>query len=240
MRAGVARAVIVGVGCCALFAQPAGARTRVLAHWKVTVSGSVRHTWSLPSSEPCRATGDGFVSARFHSTHPERITIADNGFGLGDITWNGFFRKISVTITAVDRRTRNPPLQGQTCDTFPPVPDTRACGTRRFHTGLSVEMPLPPVRRRYVIGDLGSFTTPALNPPKGVAECERDGFNSFSQIGTGAKPGAELLRLPGYPTPARLAARPRHRIVVAVTQRHRWVRSALTVRRVRIVFTPGR
>jgi hypothetical protein len=240
MRAGVARAVVVGVACCVLFVQQAGARTRVLAHWKVTISGSVRHTWSLPSSEPCQATGDGFVSARFHSTHPERITIADNGFGLGDITWNGFFTKLGVAVTAVDRRTRNPPRAGESCDTSEPVPDTRACGMRHLHTGLFVEMPLPPIRRRYVIGDLGSFTTPAFNPPKGVQECERDGFDSFSSIGTGVKPGAELLRLPGYPTPARLAARPRHRIVVAVRQRHRWVRSAVTVRRVRIVFTPAR
>jgi hypothetical protein len=240
MRAGVARAVVLGVACWAICAPSAGARTTVLAHWKVTVSGSVRHTWSLPSSEPCRATGDGFLSARFHSTHPERITIADNGFGLGDITWNGFFTKISATITAVDRRTRNPPREGQSCDTSEPVPDTRACGTRRFRTGLFVEMPLPPVRRRYVIGDLGSFTSPALNAPKGVEECERDGFDSFSSIGTRVKPGAELLRLPGYPTPARLAARPRHRIVLAVTQRHRWVRSALTLRHVQIVLTPGR
>ena len=27
----------------------------------------------------------------FASVHPERITIADNGFGPGDITWNGVF-----------------------------------------------------------------------------------------------------------------------------------------------------
>ena len=240
MRAGVARALIVGVACCAIGAQPAAARTRVLAHWKVAVRGSIRHTWSLPDSEPCQATGDGFLTARFRSTHPQRITIADNGFGLGDITWNGVFGNIRGTITAVDRRTRNPPLDGQTCDSFPPVPDTRACGTRHFHTGLAVLMPLRTVRRRYVITDSGSFTTPALNAPDDVEDCERDGFNSFAWIGDQPRPGAEDLRLPGYPTPARLATRHRHRIVVSVTQRHRWVRSAVTVRHVRIVFTPVR
>jgi hypothetical protein len=179
MRAGVARALIVGVACCAICAQPAASRTRVLAHRKVAVRGSVRHSWSRPDSEPCQATGDGFLSARFQSTHPQRTTVADNGFGLGDITWNGVFGNIRGTITAVDRRTRNPPLDGQTCD-------------------------------------------------------------SFAWIGDQPRPGAEDLRLPGYPTPARLASRHRHRIVVSVSQRHRWVRSAVTVRHVRIVFTPVR
>jgi hypothetical protein len=239
MWTGAGRAMLVGAACCALCAPPAAGRTRVLAHWKVTVRGSVRHTWSLPDSEPCQATGDGFLTARFASSHPERITIADNGFGLGDITWNGVFTNIRGTITAVDGRTRNPPRDGQECDTSEPVPDTRACGTRHFHTGLAVLMPLRTVRHGYVITDSGSFTTPALNAPDGVQDCERDGFNSFAEIGLTAKPGAEDLELPGYPTPGRLATSSRHRIVVSVSQTHRWVASAITVRHVRLVFTPG-
>jgi hypothetical protein len=241
MRVGVSRVVVVvGMACCALYAQPAGARTHVLARWQVTVSGSVRHTWSLPDSEPCQASGDGFVSARFASTHPQRITIADNGFGPADITWNGVFNNISGTITAVDGRTRNPPRDGQECDTSAPVPDTRACGTRHFHTGLAVLMPLRTVRHGYVITDSGSFTTPALNAPDDVQDCERDGFNSFAEIGLTAKPGAEDLKLPGYPTPARLASGSRHRIVLSISQTHRWVASAITVRHVRLVFEPVR
>jgi hypothetical protein len=241
MRVGVGRGLVVGVACCcALYAAPAGARTRVLAHWRVTVSGSVRHTWSLPDSEPCQASGDGSVSARFASTHPQRITIADNGFGPADTTWNGVFNNISGTITAVDGRTRNPPQAGQECDTSAPVPDTRACGTRHFHTGLAVLMPLRTVRQGYVITDSGSFTTPALNAPDGVQDCERDGFNSFAEIGLTATPGAEDLKLPGYPTAARLGSGARHRIVISISQTHRWVRSATTVRHVRLVFTPVR
>jgi hypothetical protein len=240
MRAGVCRVLVVGAVCGALYAPAAGARTDVLARWQVTVSGSVRHSWSLPDSEPCQASGDGFVSARFASVHPKRITIADNGFGPGDITWNGVFNNIKGTITAVDGRTRNPPQDGQDCDNSAPVPDTRACGTRHFHTGLAVLMPLRTVRDRYVITDSGSFTTPALNAPDGVQDCERDGFNSFAEIGLTAKPGAEDLRLPGYPTAARLGSGARHRIVVSVSQTHRWVASAITVRHVRLVFTPVR
>ncbi len=202
----------------------------------MTITGSVRHTWSLPDSEPCQASGDGSLSATFASTHAKRITIANNGFGPADILWNGVFNNITGTITAVDGRTRNPPADGQDCDTAVPVPDKRACGTRHFHTGLAVLMPLRTVRRSYVLTDSGSFTTPALNAPHGVADCELDGFDSFAFIGTDAKPGAEDLRLPGYPSAARLGSSHRRRIVVSVSQSHRWVHSAVTVRKVKLIF----
>ena len=109
MGSGVGRVLLGVAACCAIAAQPAGAQTRILAHWKVTITGSVRHTWSLPDSEPCQASGDGSLSAAFASTHAKRITIANNGFGPADILWNGVFNNIAGTITAVDGRTRNPP-----------------------------------------------------------------------------------------------------------------------------------
>jgi hypothetical protein len=218
-----------------VLATRADGRTRVLAHWKVTITGSVRHSWSLPNSEPCQATGMGSVSAQFTSTRAERITIADNGFGPGDISWDQVFHHISGTITAVDARTRNPPGSGDTCDTSVPVPDTRACGRRRFHTGLAVESPLG-ARRRYVLTDNGSFTTPALNAPEGVQDCERDGFQSFAFVGDTARPGSEDLALPRYPSDAELSSR-HGRIVVTASQTRRFVATAVTVRRVRIVFT---
>jgi hypothetical protein len=217
------------------FATQADGRERVLARWTVTVTGSVRHSWSLPDSEPCQATGSGSVSAHFASARPERITIADNGFGPGDISWDQVFHHISGTITAVDGRTRNPPDPGDTCDTSDPVPDTRACGSRRFHTGLAVESPLG-ARRRYVLTDNGSFTTPALNAPEGVQDCERDGFQSFAFISGAARPGAEDLTLPRYPSDAALGSR-HGRIVVVASQTRRFVATAVTVRRVRLVFT---
>jgi hypothetical protein len=143
---------------------------------------------------------------------------------------------ISGTITAVDGRTRNPPDPGQTCDTTAPVPDTRACGTRRFHTGLAVESPLIPRRRSYVLTDNGSFTTPALNAPDGVQDCQLDGFDSFAFISGRAPPGSEDLPLPRYPSDAQLGAR-HGRIVVTASQTRRFVATAVTVRRVRLVFT---
>ena len=204
-----------------VLATRADGRTRVLAHWKVTITGSVRHSWSLPNSEPCQATGMGSVSAQFTSTRAERITIADNGFGPGDISWDQVFHHISGTITAVDARTRNPPGSGDTCDTSVPVPDTRACGRGRFHTGLAVESPLG-ARRRYVLTDNGSFTTPALNAPEGVQDCERDGFQSFAFVGDTARPGSEDLALPRYPSDAELSSR-HGRIVVTASQTRRFV-----------------
>jgi hypothetical protein len=218
-----------------VLAAPADGRPRVLAHWKVTISGSVRHSWSLPDSAPCDPTGDGSVSAQFASTRAERITIADNGFGPGDVSWDGIFHHIGGTIKAVDGRTRNPPSPGDTCDATVPVPDTRACGTRRFHTGLAVEMPLG-ARRSYVLTDNGSFTTPALNAPDGVQDCELDGFRSFAFITGRARPGSEDLALPHYPSDAQLGSR-HGRIVITASQTHRFVATAVTVRRVRLVFT---
>jgi hypothetical protein len=216
-------------------ATGADGRPQVLARWKVTITGSVRHSWSLPDSAPCDATGGGSVTARFASTRAERISIADNGFGPGDISWDGIFHHISGTITAADGRTRNPANPGDECDTTVPVPDTRACGTRRFHTGLAVETPLGR-RRSYVLTDNGSFTTPALNAPDGVQDCERDGFQSFAFITGRVAPGSEDLALPHYPSDAQLSSR-HGRIVIAASQARRFVATAVTVRRVRLVFT---
>jgi hypothetical protein len=227
--------LLVLVALSVVLGAPADGQERVLARWKVTITGSVRHSWSLPDSDPCQATGDGSVSAQFASARAERITIADNGFGPGDISWDQIFHHISGTITAVDGRTRNPPDSGATCDTSVPVPDTRACGSRRFTTGLAIEAPLGS-RHRYVLTDNGSFTTPALNAPNGVEDCERDGFQSFAFIDGSARPGSEDLPLPGYPSDAALGSR-HGRIVVTASQTRRFVATAVTVRRVRIVFT---
>ncbi len=236
----IGRVLPATIVCVAILAMPASAaHLRILAHWKVTIAGTVTHKWSLPDVEPCQATGDGSLTAHFESVRPQRITIANNGFGPGDISWNGVFH-IHGKITAVDGRTRNPPDPGQDCSTSAPVPDTRACGTRQFHTGLLVEMPLRTVRRTFDLTDSGSFTTPALNAPGGVEDCERDGFDSFADIGVAARPGSEDLPMPGYPSAARLGSARVHRIVVAVSQRRRFVPSAQTFRQVKIVFTRGR
>jgi hypothetical protein len=74
--------------------KPAGAHPRVLARWEVSISGSVTHSWTLSDSAPCAPSGSGSVSARFTSTYPQHIAIADNGFGLGDVSWNGIFNNI--------------------------------------------------------------------------------------------------------------------------------------------------
>ncbi|HEY2766628.1 MAG TPA: hypothetical protein VGI76_00110 [Solirubrobacteraceae bacterium] len=172
------------------------------------------------------------------SAHPQHIAIADNGFGLGDVSWNGMFNNIDGTITATDNRTRNPPAFAQECDTSAPVPDTRACGTKPFHNvALMIASPLTSARHGYAL-DGGSFPTPALNAPEGVQDCELDGFRAFSYILEGA-PRAQALQLPGYPSPAEL--RTRHgTIIVSASQSHRFIASALTVRHARLVFTRTR
>jgi hypothetical protein len=219
-------------------AAPAGAGERILAHWTVTVSGSIRHTWSLPDSAPCHAAGDGFVTVRFATRHPERITIADNGYGPGDITWNDEFANIVGTLTAVDARTENPPPVQSSCYDTEPVPDTRSCGTYQFHSGLSLDEPNNPGRGQYRLTDFGNFTNAAHRGSRRVEDCETGGFVSFAWIGDDPKRvgGIQDIKLPGYPTAAQMATR-RGRIVISVTQRHRWVPDTLTVRHVRVVLT---
>jgi hypothetical protein len=219
-------------------AEPAGASERILAHWTLTLTGTIRHTWSLPDPRPCGPTGNGYVSVRFKTTHPERITIGDNGYGPGDITWNDEFNNIAGTLTAVDARTENPPPPDQSsCYDTAPVPDTRSCGTYHFHSGLSVDEPLGRRgNRAYRLTDFGNFTNAAHSGSRRVEDCETGGFVSFAWIGDSVEPAAEQLKLPGYPTAAQLASR-HGRIVIAVAQSHHWFAHTLTVRHVRLVFT---
>jgi hypothetical protein len=225
-------AVVAAAGMVLTGAAGAGASERVLAHWKVTFQGSVRHTWSLPSSEPCQATGDGSLRATFHTVKPERITIADNGFGPGDITWNQIFEPIKGTVTAVDHRTRNPPPPSGTCDPGP-VPDTRACGTRRIDTNLFVESPLGHDRLYRLEG--GDLTRGFIGKGN-AADCETDGLEDFSSI-TGANGSShQPFELHGYPTDARLASE-RGPIVVSVSQTRHFNPTSETTREVKIVFT---
>jgi hypothetical protein len=213
-------------------APAASAGTRVLAHWKVTLDGSVRHTWSLRTSEPCQATGDGSLRAQFHTVRPEQITIADNGFGPGDTTWNQIFEPIRGTVTAVDNRTRNPPPLGGSCDAGP-VPDTRACGTRKLHTNLFVLSPLGR-RHRYEL-DGGDLTHGFIGKGN-AADCETDGLHEFTSI-TGANGrSGQPFELPGYPTDARLASA-HGPIVVSVAKTNRFNPTSETFRKIKVVFT---
>jgi hypothetical protein len=236
-RIGLAAAVLIVASAAS--AGQATARPHVLARWNVTISGSVTHNWTLTDSTPCAPSGSGSVSVRFASAHSQHIAIADNGFGLGDVSWNGVFNNINGTITATDNRTRNPPAFAQECDSSAPVPDIRACGTKQFrNVALMIESPLTSARRHGYALEGGGFPTPALNAPEDVHDCELDGFRAFSYIFEGI-PKTQSLELPGYPSLAEL--RSRHgTIVVSASQSHRFIASALTVRQARLVFTRTR
>jgi hypothetical protein len=211
-------------------ALAADAGARVVAHWKVTIAGSVRHDWTLLDSSPCQASGSGSVNARFSSVHPEHITIADTGYGPGDTSWDGVFR-LHGTITAHDDRTRNPPDPGEQCSPEM-VPDTRACRTAPLKDALNVQ---PPLGRQhgYALGNWGNFTN-ALTPPDGVADCEFGGFISFALFLHGG--ANQDLKLPHYPSDSVLASR-HARITLNVSQTHHFLPNTTTVRKVTIVFT---
>jgi hypothetical protein len=231
----LARASVITLAATILsvtLAAPAEASLRTIAHWKVTISGSVRHDWTLLDPTPCNPSGSGSVTAHFASTRPGRITIADNGYGPGNFSWDQRFH-VHGTITGLDARSQNPPAPGDSqCQNSEPVPDTHACGTRRLNDALSVEAPL---HGRYRLYDSGNFGN-ALTPPDGGTDCELGGFVSFATIAHGPSPDAQALPLPGYPTDARLASR-HGTIVVSAFQHRRFVATAETTRRVRIVFT---
>ncbi len=237
--AALALALGAALLAAAVPAAPAGARERILAHWNLTVSGTIHDRWSLPDSTPCHATGDGHVTVQFATTHPKRITIADNGYGPADITWNDELENIAGTLTADDARTENPPPPEQSsCYDDGPVPDTSSCGTYHFHSGLFLQEPLAPRVRGYELTDFGNFTHDAHSGSRRAEDCQADGFHSFAWIGDEPKPDshAENIKLPRYPTPAQMATS-RGRIVISVTQRRSWVRDTLTVRHVRVVLT---
>jgi len=164
-----------------VFVAPADAALRIYARWNVTARGSVTHTWSLTDSTPCHANGGGTTTVSFTSSRPGKIKIADNGYGLGDFSFDGTL-KLKGTITALDNRTRNAPRSAdEPCDSDPthPVPDTRWCKTVSFRDQLSVDQDANH-RGRYII-DGGSFVN-HLNAPDGIGDCETDGFQGFAQI----------------------------------------------------------
>lgn len=236
-RIGLLCAVLAVAGSGTL-ASPAAAKLRVLARYHVSISGSLHHVWTLPSSEPCAANGGGIDTVTFHSSRSPLSVIADNGFGVGDVRWGGVLPLIG-SITLLDRRTRNPPAPGdEPCFVDPthPVPDTRGCGTRRLHDALSVQPPIRGIRRHAVLTDYGNFTnTFNSHLPDDVADCETDGFKSFATFTFTRK---DELTLPHYPT-ARQLSTP-HRVKVSVARTDHFRPGTTTTRKVTITFTPTR
>lgn len=233
MLARVGLAIVAATALSIALAVPADAKLRVLAIWKVTISGSVRHDWTYLDPDPCMASGSGWVSARFAGVRAERITIADSGFAVGDFSWGGSF-DVRGKITAVDARTRNPPGPSGECVNPGPVPDTRGCVTRRLSSGVTVLPPLQGVRRGYFLD--GDTFSNALDQPDGILDCELGGFTGFAMITGDANTQGQELRLPGYPTVAKLRSR-RGKIVVNASQRRRFQANTTTTRQVRLVFT---
>ena len=231
--------MIVGaVGAFLVLAASAAALSsnlRVVARWNVSEKGSVTHTWSEPSAKPCEPSGDGRVTTTFGSSHPGHIVIADNGYGLGDFSWDGNLR-VTGTITAADNRVRNPPAANETCvDQGAPVPDTRACGTARFTDLMQVN---PPSRRGSKYPYDGALpVADVLDAPDGtnIPDCETGGFSGFSQIYGGSGSVAHQALLIAYPSEATLARRRGTFTVSAHDTRH-FNGFSTTTRRVTLTF----
>jgi hypothetical protein len=198
------RGALVGFAVAVAVATPASAvpsNLHVLARWDVTEKGSLVHTWSLPSAQPCKPSGDGHVEVHFKSTHAGHIVIADNGHGVGDFGWDGNLN-VRGAITAVDNRVRNPPAANDTCpDTGAPVPDKRGCGTAKLTDIMQLEIT---GHKRSLVG---ANETNSLHPPDDVDDCETGGLAGFSEI-FGGRHGTAHQELPiAYPSSATLAAR---------------------------------
>jgi len=207
-----------------------GARLHVYARWSLTMRGSLTHTWSLPSSDPCQATGEGHATMRFASPHAVHIVIADNGYGLADVGWNSEM-PVDGTVTAVDARTRNPPQAGSACDTSEPVPDTRACGSARSHAIVFVSESVSRRGRFYAEGGLD---TNALTPDAKVADCETDGLTAFTAIGGAAGSSRHVLPI-DYPSPETLTRR-RGTFTLTAHDSHHFNGTSTTVRTLTLTF----
>ena len=212
--AGLAITAVALTAAASASALPAN--VHVVARWNVTEKGSLTHTWSTPSSEPCQPNGGGRVTVRFASPHPGHIIIADNGYGLGDFGWNGNLR-VEGTIKAVDDRVRNPPPANNTCnDPGVPVPDKRGCGTAKLKDLMELET--TGVRfNKHEIG--GANEINSLEPPPGIPDCEDGGLAGFSQVFGGGDTAHQALPI-AYPSSATLARRHGTFSVTAGDTRH--------------------
>lgn len=202
----------------------APAATPVLARWKVTMHGSVRHDWSTHIPGACNATGDGHVTGRFASSRPVRIFIVRSAFNGTLLQGGRLLFPTNGTIDLVDARTQNPPDPGdQPCGRV--EPDVSGCGHFTTHDSVFVAVSNTPGVRARVQGGADAR----------VGDCETFGYETITHI-SGTDEHARQDVLIRYPTPRQLLTR-HGRFSVEATDTHRYYPGTQTARHVVMTFT---
>lgn len=222
-------AVVVTAAGALAGAAPAAAAE--YGKWRVAVTTSLKHEWTLRSDQACAPTGPGAVTLNAKArTKPFRMAYRVDG---RDRRWEIFPRpfRASGTIARTDRTTQNPPASGDEC-----APTRKSgCESRPLHrrTQGSVEGMNTRGRRPGVTfslyGVMDAFT--------GRGRCQTGRFRDFNNY-PGA-PFANYGRMAGrMPRPGRVKRKPfTVKIVERRSAKRSWGRTE-TVRRAKLRFIP--
>lgn len=202
-------------------ALAAGGST-VLARFKWSVTGSMKHSWSITSGEPCAPVGSGRVSARFKASGRGAFKVSRNAYG----TTYDYDPQLTLRgkVTETDNTTQNPPEPGGVCTPT----DKSGCGTRKLKDGFGYLQDVSGVGKplEFVGTDFGNAFS--------AGDCEHGGFGDFGRVA-----GRNLPKLyPGVPSAKKLA---RHRRTFSVTAHRRDSRAHgadVQSRTVTVKFTP--
>jgi hypothetical protein len=190
-RAGGIGAILAIVLLVAPAAFAAGGNT-VLARFKWSVSGSLKHAWSISSTDPCAPVGDGLISATFTGKGRDALKVERNQYGT---TYN-FDPQLNLRgkITEADNTTQNPPEAGDS----PCRPtDKSRCGTRALKDGFGY---LEPGANN---GFLLDWEAVDFGNAFSAGDCETGGFGDYGRVS-----GRFLPKFyPGVPAPKALAKR---------------------------------
>jgi hypothetical protein len=187
-RIGVTAVVALGVATPAL----ASGGSTVIARFKWSVAGSMKHTWSITSTDPCGPVGGGLVRATFTGTGRGAFKVERNAYGTGynyDPQMN-----LRGKVTEIDNTTQNPPeFEGDVCRPT----DKSGCGTRKLKDGFGYLEDVSGVGKplEFVGTDFGNAFS--------VGDCEHGGFGDFGRINAYYLPKL----YPGVPPPKKLAQR---------------------------------
>jgi hypothetical protein len=202
-------------------ASVAGAARVVTYHW--TITGSLRHSWTMAAAGSCSPEGTGLVTASFHS-RPQRAIKVFTGHNVPLIDFNPDIAIVGQ-ITATDNTTPLPDPD-PTASPCRPI-DKSDCAQRPLPQGASLSL-VPRPHRWDLTGDN------ALNSD---ATCNRGLLQDFTSLSD--SPSAVLH--PKIPSARTLFTRPRSRTIKLNDTRHDHAGpiTATTTRKLTIRLTRG-
>ena len=205
-------------------ALAAGGST-VIARFKWSVTGSMKHTWSITNTDPCAPVGGGLVRATFTAPGRGAFKVVRNAYG----TTYDYDPQMNLRgkVTEIDNTTQNPPeFAGDVCRPT----NKSGCGTRALKDGYGYLQDVSGVGKplEFMGTDFGNAFS--------AGDCEHGGFGDFGRINARYLPKL----YPGVPSPKKLAQR-RKRFTLTVHRRDSRNKGAdVQSRTLTVTFTPLR